>query len=466
MYLDFFGLAQPPFKITPNTDFFFAGGKRGAILEALAYAITHGEGIIKVTGEVGSGKTMLCRMLQSRLPPDIEIVYIANPTLRPEEILHAISFELQLDLPHGASRLQVMQVLHQHLLDLHMQGRQAVVFVEESQGMPIPTLEELRLLSNLETQQHKLLQIVLFGQPELDDNLREANIRQLRERITHSFHLGPLSAREIQEYLMFRMRAAGYHGPELFSPAVAAHIARSTGGLTRRVNIVADKILLAAFADNTHTIRLKHVRAALKDCEFGAAAPLLPRWAGLTAAVAGGIAFGYGWNHLAPQLQAPPQPMAALQQAVAPAHLPASVPLSTAVSAVFNTPVAVPAEIPLFPDLDLADAKLLEQRIQAAREILEKEPGGKFSIELFVTDDVRPLRMEGFLKRAEKSVKLANVYVFPISAGGRTRFRVTYGVYATREEGADVITRMPEKYKQQFDLKLRSLEEISQAEKS
>ncbi len=268
MYYAFFGLTHAPFKITPDTDVFFEGGNRGAILEALIYAISNGEGIIKVTGEVGSGKTMLCRVLQTRLPKNVETVYLANPSVSPEEILHAIAFELQLPIAKDAGRLQVMHPLNTYLLERHSQQRQVVVFVEESQGMPIPTLEEVRLLSNLETQQHKLLQIVLFGQPELDENLRQPQIRQLRERITHSFTLLPLDKDDIKAYLTFRLQAAGYHGPDLFSRRVIAYLTRASRGLTRRINLVADKALLAAFAEGTHNVILRHVRAAVRDSEF------------------------------------------------------------------------------------------------------------------------------------------------------------------------------------------------------
>ena len=269
MYYPHFGLKEPPFKITPNTDFFFSGGNRGAILDALVYAIVNGEGIIKVVGEVGTGKTMLCRMLQTILPEKVESIYLANPSVAPEDVLHAIAFELQLKVPKNADRLKVMHLLQAHLLKRHAEGRQVVIFVEEAQGMPLATLEEIRLLSNLETKQDKLLQIVLFGQPELDTNLSETHIRQLRERITHSFHLGPLDTKDIGEYLILRLRAAGYHGPHLFTEAAIKKLSAAAEGLARRVNILADKSLLAAYADNVYQVTPKHVKAAIQDSEFG-----------------------------------------------------------------------------------------------------------------------------------------------------------------------------------------------------
>ena len=294
MYCEFFGLTQAPFRITPNTDFFFGGGNRGPILEALIYAVSNGEGIIKVSGEVGSGKTMLCNMLMERLPENVETVYLANPSVSPDEILHAIAFELQLGIDRQATRLEVMQALQDYLLKRHAEGKRVVVFVEESQGMPIATLEEIRLLSNLETRNDKLLQIVLFGQPELDENLRQPNIRQLRERITHSFGLAPLTVNEVREYLMFRLRAAGYRGPDLFSGKIVNMIARASGGLTRRINLIADKAMLAAFSENTHTLKPRHIEAALRDSEFSHVAVRSAHslsWTWLLAAL-GGIALG------------------------------------------------------------------------------------------------------------------------------------------------------------------------------
>ncbi|MFA6179510.1 MAG: AAA family ATPase, partial [Candidatus Methylopumilus sp.] len=306
MYYAHFGLKEPPFKITPNTEFFFTGGNRGAILDALMYAITSGEGIVKVVGEVGSGKTMICRMLQTQLPENIESVYLANPSVAPEDVLHAIAFELQLQLPQNADRLQVMQVLQKYLLDRHAEGKQVVIFVEEAQGMPLATLEEIRLLSNLETKHDKLLQIVLFGQPELDVNLNANQIRQLRERITHSFNLGPLDEKAIGDYLIFRLRAAGYFGPHLFTSAAIARIAKSAEGLVRRVNILADKALLAAFSQNVYQVTPKHVRAAIKDSEFGAEqvrrALKLRTLLAIAATLLVGLAIGYLINPWLPTL--------------------------------------------------------------------------------------------------------------------------------------------------------------------
>ena len=269
MYEEYFGLTRPPFKISPDTSLFFKGGKRGDILGALVYAIHRGEGIIKVVGEVGSGKTMLCRMLQLKLPKSVEIVYIGNPSVSAEDILFVIAHELELPVTKGASKHEVIHMLQDYLLQRHIENKQVVLFIEEAQGMPLQTLEEIRLLSNLETDQHKLLQIILFGQPELDENLSKKSIRQLRERITHSFELSPLSAEEIHKYLNFRMREVGYTGPELITLNLAKKIASYSGGLVRRINIIADKILLSAFAESTHNLTTRHIVAAVNDSAFG-----------------------------------------------------------------------------------------------------------------------------------------------------------------------------------------------------
>lgn len=268
MYYQYFGLEQPPFRITPDTSLFYPGGNRGAILEALIYAIVNGEGMIKVVGEVGSGKTMLCRMLTVELPDHIEVVYLANPSLSPDNILHAIAFELKLDVKADDDRLEVMNKLQNYLLERHAQSRQVVVFVEEAQGMPVQTLEQIRLLTNLETNENKLLQIVLFGQPELDEMISSRDIRQLKERITYSFNLGPLNAEEIKDYINTRIRACGCRSGDLFTRQAIQQISRYSNGLLRRINILSDKSLLASYAANDRSVKPRHVKLAARDTEF------------------------------------------------------------------------------------------------------------------------------------------------------------------------------------------------------
>jgi type II secretory pathway predicted ATPase ExeA len=291
MYLSHFGLNEPPFRITPHTEFFFSGANRGATLEALLYAITHDEGIVKVTGEVGSGKTMLCRVLVERLPKHVETIYLANPSLSRDEILHVIAADLQVD-SRGERMTILLRALQDKLIKLYAAGRRVVVLIDEAHAMPLETLEEIRLLSNLESNRHKLLQIVLFGQPELDDHLGLPNMRQLKERITHSFKLEPLVRSDIDSYVDFRMRAAGYRGPKLFAPAAMKRIARVSQGLTRRINILADKSLLAAFADGEHQVAAKHARAAVRDSEFSSAPRRPARWWFVGAGLAAGLLVG------------------------------------------------------------------------------------------------------------------------------------------------------------------------------
>jgi MSHA biogenesis protein MshM len=331
MYLEYFSLARHPFRITPDPSLFFPGGThgRGVVLDALVYGITTGEGILKVVGEVGSGKTMLCRMLEERLPPSIEIVYLANPNLTARDIVYAIAFELKLEVDAGTDRLLVMQKLQQYLLQKHAADGSVVVFIEEAQGMPLETLEEIRLLSNLETHRHKLMQIVLFGQPELERKLHDKSIRQLRERITHRFELAPLTPQDVREYLHFRLRQAGCPWPQLFSPAAEKRLASASAGLTRRVNILADKALLAAYADPSMRqeprnsagevqpmVLPRHVKTAIADSGYRRALQS-PPWLGYgLAAVAAGVvvAFvGLQAQWFAPaQVQVQVQPAAAV----------------------------------------------------------------------------------------------------------------------------------------------------------
>ncbi len=474
MYYEFFGLTQAPFRITPNTDFFFGGGNRGPILEALIYAVSNGEGIIKVSGEVGSGKTMLCNMLMERLQENVEIVYLANPSVSPDEILHAIAFELQLGIERQATRLEVMQAFQEHLLKRHAEGKRVVVFVEESQGMPIATLEEIRLLSNLETRNDKLLQIVLFGQPELDDNLRQPNIRQLRERITHSFGLAPLTVNEVREYLMFRLRAAGYRGPDLFSGKIVNMIARASGGLTRRINLIADKALLAAFSENTHTVKPRHIEAALRDSEFShvaeGGAPAL-RWTWLLAAL-GGVALGaagYAW--IAGRAEVGPA-----QQPVKPAVLPAPAAPAPPASAE-NPPVPAPvppppanAAVPQTPDSSVpptpqtkaeaetqpaaspevgknATRDLLQERLDATTVWLAQQSNTAWTLQALSSDSDDDLR--NYLRILSKSVDINSIFVYRRlgNADRKPTLSVLYGSYGSKAAAEKMLPGLPAQLK-------------------
>ncbi|MBN1378709.1 MAG: AAA family ATPase [Gammaproteobacteria bacterium] len=289
MYYAHFGLTRPPFRITPDTTLFFSGADRGSVLEALTYVVMTGEGITKVIGEVGSGKTMLCRMLEEKLPDNVETLYIANPNVDADNILNVIAFEAGFK-EKTANKLEIMQWLQSWLLERFANARRVVVLIEEAQGMPVETLEEIRLLSNLETGQDKLLQIVLFGQPELDVKLGRPEIRQLQDRIAHNFYLSPLTRDQIREYANFRMRQAGYHGPDMFDDKVCRTLASCSRGLIRRVNILADKTLLAAFSASTTKLSPQHARIAARDSHFTDTRQAIdPLW----WFVAGGVAAGF-----------------------------------------------------------------------------------------------------------------------------------------------------------------------------
>jgi hypothetical protein len=350
-----------------------------------------------------------------------------------------------------------------------------VVLVDEAHVMPDDTLEQVRLLSNLESNRHKLLQIALFGQPELDETLAKPHLRQLRDRITHAFRMRPLPAFEVARYVSFRMRAAGYRGPEVFAPRAVARMARASGGLTRRINIIADKALLAAFTENTHAVSERHVRAAIADSEFAAVAPSSRRSrVGLigAAALAAGVALGAGMPWLLEQLE----PSARPAPAAAPRMLPrVAAPAPTAAMPALNTateplPVEKPAPPPpkLLADAQLrrlktyspGNQKLLGERLVAARDALERLADERYAIELFVTDNTDAARMERFLVRARDWIPLEEVLVIPVSFGGKLRLQVVLGDFETREQALEAARRLPPRYQQAFRVSPRSFGEL------
>ena len=475
MYLEHFGLKEPPFRITPVTIFFFSGANRGEILDALIYSLNKAEGIIKVSGEVGSGKTMLCRMLLERLPKHVETIYLANPSLSREEMLYAIADALGLSID-GKRVGIVMHSIQNKLEEKAREGKRIVVLVDEAHAMPLDTLEELRLLYNLQIGNAKLLQIILFGQPELNAKLGQPNMRQLKDRIVHHFHIQPLSRNTLENYLMFRMRAAGYHGPDIFSPNAIKLIADASKGLMRRINILADKSLLAAFVEDTHNIEARHVQAAMRDSELKPSRSLpdkkLMMGGAAGALLLTGLAAWWLLNTAPPLQQAhqdsPPalasaqpsptiavQPVAAqLANVSAPAisgeTIPAAVtPATPSQPAADNSPPATtPAPI-VNSSPATGKSSLFEQRLAAGQQLLEQKKAVA-SIQLFFNEEIKRERTEGFLRRADKLGKLSEIYLLPAKSGSKDGLRVLYGAYPSVDAARDAVKELPPRYQKAF----------------
>lgn len=272
MYLDHFGLSLHPFVHPPVSDHFYEGAGRGAALDSLIYVLTHGEGeegIIVVTGEPGSGKTMLCRLLMGRLPTSMQLIYLAKTGLTIEELFSSIACELKFEmgvtgLSHAASAVSSDAV--QNLWDsIYAAGRKVVLLIDEAHSLSGETLEALRLLYEHESSRDKRLQIVLFGQTALESKLALPPVRKVKERISHHFTLQPLNARAVKEYLTFRLRIAGHRGSGIFSPVAMRLIDRASRGLVRQLDVLADKSLMTAFLAQSPEIEAPHVKSAIAD---------------------------------------------------------------------------------------------------------------------------------------------------------------------------------------------------------
>lgn len=266
MYLGHFNLAEPPFSITPDTQFIYSAASHQEALNTLMTAVRGGEGFVKITGEVGTGKTLLCRRFLALLGEDCVAAYIPNPQFDAKALLLEVAEELGAEGGAGDA-VHLIKRINRRLLAVAEQGRTAVLCIDEAQTMPSLTLETLRLISNLETEKHKLIQIVLFGQPELDEKLALPSARQLRQRIVFHYCMPPLSRREVGGYLEHRLQVAGFRGGRLFSGPAVGSLYRHSGGRPRLVNILAHKAMLAAFGEGAAQVRLSHVRAAARDTE-------------------------------------------------------------------------------------------------------------------------------------------------------------------------------------------------------
>ncbi|MFM4994578.1 ExeA family protein [Aeromonas sanarellii] len=253
MYTQFFGLSEPPFSISPNPKYLYMSERHGEALAHLNYGLQDGGGFVLLTGEVGTGKTTVSRCLLQQLPADTEIAYILNPSLTERDLLAAICDEYQLVYEQEASLKQLFDLIRDHLLVNLAAGKRSVVLVDEAQHLLPGVLEQLRLLTNLETDEKKLLQVVLIGQPELQQMLRQPLLRQLAQRITARYHLLPLSCQDVDAYVRFRLQVAGCVQP-IFTPRAIQTLHRLSGGIPRLINLICDRALIAAFARSSHKI--------------------------------------------------------------------------------------------------------------------------------------------------------------------------------------------------------------------
>ncbi|MBA5640193.1 AAA family ATPase [Duganella sp. LX20W] len=265
MYLQHFGLKEAPFGITPDTSFFFTSPHSQEALNTLLVAARSGEGFIKITGEVGTGKTLLCRKFITTLGEEFVTAYIPNPYLEPRSLMLALADELSLTLARDVDQHQLLKAITSRLMELAAQDKRVLLCLDEAQAIPLESLEALRLLTNLETEKRKLLQIVLFGQPELNQHLQLDSIRQLAQRITFHYHLGPLTRDDMEYYLAHRLRVAGFTGSRLFSRGAISVLYRASGGIPRLINIMAHKSLMLAYGQGKQQVARSHVQLAAAD---------------------------------------------------------------------------------------------------------------------------------------------------------------------------------------------------------
>ncbi|ODT78797.1 MAG: hypothetical protein ABS69_07630 [Nitrosomonadales bacterium SCN 54-20] len=575
MYLDHFGLSRQPFSQSSATDrdCFYEGGGRGATLDALIYVLTHGEGeegMIALTGESGSGKTVLCQALMKWLSDSMRVIYSAKKNPSQEALLNSIIDELKfqsekegLVLPPAPTDGDELQEI---LAAVQAGDRQVVLLIDEAHTLPAETLEALWLLYQWTSSHHKLLQIVLVGEPGLERTLASQQLTKIRKAVSHHYVLQLLDRKAASEYLLYRMSAiAGYEGPDIFSSAALRLIDVAAGGLLHQLNMIADKALIAAFLAQASSVEAVHVRKVITDLGLK---PHLdwrdkrnrPEFVGHLIAGTGAascaavvIVLGVGgWQASHPQpagignapasfpLEAAPStlpaPAATIYPttiATTPSNVPANAPSSSSISAATPLPTGgsskesggkippasnttakiatdktatdkaatdkdkanketvakigtdktpsgsekaaatgtaarsgLSAESQSAGDaantiagVDLAEYKLLKQRVEATLGAFSKADRNLYTIVLYTTSNVQPDRIERFLVRARALVDLSNIYVSPLSRN-KTGFIVTYGLYPDEYEASMAVAGLPEKYQTAFDPELRTLGEL------
>ncbi len=265
MYENYYGLNEKPFNLTPDTDFYFHSLSHQQALNVLKISIERGDGFIKLTGEVGTGKTLLCRKLLSLLDDRYDTIYIPNPYMSCDALLQAVAQEMGLS--ESGDRKNHLAAINQRLIDNARRHRKTIILLDEAQSLPVESLEAIRLLSNLETEKSKLVQIILFGQPELDEKLQQNSIRQLQQRIVHACHLESLTVQAVGEYIEHRLLSAGYFGPRLFGDKAVRGLSQKSRGVPRLINLLCDKAMMLAYAGGDFYVQPRHIRQAASDSQ-------------------------------------------------------------------------------------------------------------------------------------------------------------------------------------------------------
>lgn len=267
MYLYHYGIKELPFTLTPNTSYFFGLPSHKEALNVLLTALKTGEGFIKVTGEVGTGKTLICRKLLNELPDHFTTAYIPSPYLSPSELRRAVAAELNVTLTEHADQQEFTQRIQQRLIQIHQQHKGAVLIIDEAQALPVESIEALRLITNLETESRKLLQVVLFGQPELNDKLNLPELRQLKQRVTFAYNLKLMDADQLYQYVKHRMTVAGYRGIEVFDRRCCQRLYKASKGTPRIVNVLCHKAMMLAYGEGKQKVENRHIKMAAIDTE-------------------------------------------------------------------------------------------------------------------------------------------------------------------------------------------------------
>lgn len=534
MYLSHFGLSERPFNDQMGSDFFFEGGNRGTTLDALIYLLTHGEGvegIVEVTGEDGSGKSTLCRLLPQRLPASMMLIEFAQGCLPREELLRSLAEKLDFDSSQsraiaaadtdgiGEPQNEVDDELQRVLTGMRAAGAQIVLLMDEAHDLPEETLDALCTLYDLQSSYHKSFQIVLFGEPRLDERLALPKMSKIRARVAHHFTLQPFTAKVVEAYLAWRLGAAGYRGTEMFSRSAIRSMTMASCGHIRQLDLLAANSLRIAYAAQSQVVDASHAKEAIRgvgtkrgfnwrswrlvqdlpDRRIAGAGALfsvtplavvaLLSWSiwqspatsnpasiapapfevAASAPLLGPVPSSTNPSTFASVISsAPPSAAAAVASSNAPA---AVVPSNSPAEPKAHVPVPpVPHNSPVpavqhgstasIGGVKLAGYELLEQRVEATIKTVGATNRDTYTIQLFATENVQPDRMERFLARARSLVDLSDLYVHPVINGDRAKFRVTYGIYSSRDQASAAVGVLPEKYQTSFQPEIYALSEI------